>query len=190
MYEVSVPELINEHKDELLEELAALKEKRSLIPRLRDVACVYMAGVTTVPRSKDNPNPSPVVGITVFNISNGHNKKASIINMARRGKFPIGYDFPTDERLNHIRTSLKKTPSHMITRSEARQLQEEDPYYEMREYVELKKGELLDGWKSQDTIEDQQAQIRELEKRLLSAEKHQADKEAKKQPQASQGEDK
>lgn len=185
--DIFAPKIIQENLDELYKELEKARERRNSAPSNRLKAHVYMASVTIPARSKENPSPRPKPEIVIVNVTDGHNKPAFIKNMARRGKFPLAYDFPSDEDLEAFKAAYKD--KDILSPKEVSKFKEGDPYFEIRAYLDARILELTSGHAHAKKELDSQAKIRELEERLAQAEAKNEAKQGKKASQSKKEEE-
>lgn len=157
-------DFLHEHRHEVLEKLEALKAKRATIPASRKKPCIFLA-FTELPAPYKDENgqavwTEPTVTVKPFPVGNkryipnGNAKPSSIKNMMKLGKFPIGFEFPTDDQYyaakEQARKMGKKSQSTTLPRNLAAQLRDGDPYADVREYVQKHVSIILTDWSEQE----------------------------------------
>lgn len=153
---VNPVDFLHENRKDALVKLEELKAKRAGIPAARKKPCVFLAFTSVAAPRKDKAGkpefPEPEVTVKAFNLSGGHKKKSSIQNMMRQGKFPVGYEFPTDEQNAAVKAQAKQMEG-TLNRSLVAQLMDTDPYYEVRKYIDRQVHILLTDWGKGDADE-------------------------------------
>lgn len=168
---VNVLALVHDNRQVILEELDRVKKAREKMSPQYKKACIYLASVVQAPRSKKEPNPRPKVKVKIFNVHGGHKKAESVINLQRNGKFPIGYDFPTDAQLEAAKKAAARNTDGLVLGDVARLASDgEDPYGELRRYCDQQIQMLLGGWKAEDKMSELEKRAAEAEQRVNEAE--------------------
>lgn len=184
-------QFLHDNRDVIKSKLDKLKKQRAKEPKTRkNAAVVFLAGVSQRAPYKVTDSssgevkavfPEPEVEIFEFKVGGGHKKPTSIRNMMRQGKFPVDYDFPTDADLAKLRADAAKLEG-TLNRNMASLLLEEDPYREIRNYVETQINHLMSDWKIADgetKVSGLEAQLAEKEARAKEQEEQIAALKAK-----------
>lgn len=159
-------EIVHNNREQILAELANKRAARGKLAKKYRKPCVWMTSVGISPRTKREPNPQPYFRVFPFNVQGGHKKKESVVNMIRHGNFPIAYDFPDG---SEVAAMLKAAAAAngTLTGDMARLLAgQEDPYGELRKYLDVQIKSLLNDWR----LADAEIKINSLEEKLQAKE--------------------
>ena len=165
-------ELIFEKRAELKQKLEEIREMRKKGGKRFQKPCIYVAMVTQPPASHANPNPECNAVVQVINVQGGRNKAATVTNMLRRGQYPIGYDFPSDETFRQWKSAAQNSNA-MVSGDIAKYLATgEDPWASLRFILDEQIKVTLQTWQAADYKHES-----ELEKKMLAEENAQLKEE-------------
>lgn len=163
-------EYIRDNWTETQELLAAARKERAALPEARQKPTVYLATVSQPVPNRADRNPAKKISITQFHVQGGHCKPGAMMNKIRRGKYPVGYDFPTDKQLKGMLDSVRTTDATISGIWSAVAVSDGDPFGELRGYLNghIKLFEAVIGNPEAAKERDElQARLEETERRLL-----------------------
>lgn len=165
MNKAEVEKFIFDNKQAYLAELEKQKEIRKNSRNKRP--CVFLACVGKVAASHAVPNPPPKIEVRPYHVTTM--KNSTFINLIRTGKYPIGYEFPTDSDLQLMRDNMVKQGSsdNEFTASgqSVELLKNADPFKNLRAWLDGIIGTLLNKWKLEEDKSNLELRIAEVERR-------------------------